>query len=133
MSPYLIDSMPNIVLDSCAGLIYIMYMEDTKMFNPFDLDSSSQSDKEIMRDKIIMAAKIAASETPDASSERLASLLEIGIDPTNREDCRATYEACFAYFSKYLNADDATCAALVIHSTGAQQRLMLGTLVERAA
>jgi hypothetical protein len=108
-------------------------MEDMKMFNPFDLESSAQSDKEIMRDKIIVAAKIAASEMPNASSERLASLVEIGIDPTSREDCRATYEACFAYFAQYLNPTDAICAAMVIHSTGAQQRLMLGTFAARAA
>jgi hypothetical protein len=31
MSPYLIDSMPNIVLDSRKGLMYIIDMEDTTM------------------------------------------------------------------------------------------------------
>lgn len=101
-----------------------------KPFDPFD-ETTWPTEKEAMRARITDAVLIAASEIKTASDGRLAKLLEIGIDPTHRADCRASYDYAKAYFAQYFEIGQAICAATVLHDTGAKQRIMLGTLASQ--
>ncbi len=90
------------------------------------------SNQAICANKLIVAAHFARDEFArhgeQIDAQRIAAWIETGIDQNSRKNCRLSYEYALVHCAQYLPDSLAKCAALALHTEGAQQRILVGTL-----